>query len=56
VLKLLLRHPCSQNQLEKVLGSPPEKIMALLSALEKQGLISKEPNDCWALTDYSQNR
>lgn len=56
VLKLLLRHPCSQDQLEKVLGSPPEKIMALLSELEKQGLISKEPNDCWALTDYSQNR
>lgn len=55
ILKLLLRHPCSEQQLEKVLGSAPEKIYELLNELATQGRIKKEENGCWALSgqDFS---
>ncbi len=56
ILKLLLRHPCSEQQLEKVLGSAPDKIKRLLSDLAASGMIIKEENDCWCLTDYTLNR
>lgn len=49
ILKLLLRHPCSQEQLEKVLGSSPENILRLLNELTDQGLIKRESNGCWSL-------
>ena len=54
ILKLLLRHPCSEKQLEKVLGSTPEKIVKLLNDLDNQGLIKKENNGCWSLAIESQ--
>lgn len=51
VLKLLLRHPCSEQQLERVLGSEPEKIYALLEELSGQGKIKRGANGFWALND-----
>lgn len=51
VLKLLLRHPCSEQQLEKVLGSAPEKIVALLNELSANGLIIRGTNGCWVLSE-----
>lgn len=51
VLKLLLRHPCSEQQLEHVLGSAPEKIYALLDELSVQGKIKRSANGFWALND-----
>lgn len=51
ILKLLLRHPCSEAQLEKVLGSAPEKIYELLNELATQGRIRKEVNGCWTLSE-----
>jgi len=51
ILKLLLRHPCSEKQLEQVLSSAPEKIAALLLELSKQGKVRQTSNGDWALTD-----
>ncbi|HNX77192.1 MAG TPA: radical SAM protein [Candidatus Rifleibacterium sp.] len=56
VLKLLLRHPCSQEQLEKVFGSSAENILRLLCELAERGLIKKENNDCWSLINDNQCR
>jgi wyosine [tRNA(Phe)-imidazoG37] synthetase (radical SAM superfamily) len=51
ILKLLLRHPCSEEQLEHVLGSEPEKIYSLLDELSTQGKIKRSANGFWALND-----
>jgi len=51
ILKLLLRHPCSEEQLEKVLGSEPEKIYHMLDELVRQGKIRRAVNGFWSLND-----
>ena len=51
ILKLLLRHPCSEKQLEQVLSSAPDQIIALLGELAAQGKIKQASNGDWALTD-----
>lgn len=51
VLKLLLRHPCSEKQLEQVLSSAPDKITALLLELAGQGKVRQTSNGDWTLTD-----
>jgi wyosine [tRNA(Phe)-imidazoG37] synthetase (radical SAM superfamily) len=56
ILKLLLRHPCSEEQLEKVLGSSNEKILKLLAELDRQRLIKKETNGCWSLAVEEQKQ
>jgi len=51
ILKLLLRHPCSEKQLEQVLSSPPDKIIALLGELLTAGKIRQNSNGDWTLVD-----
>ncbi|PKL50177.1 MAG: hypothetical protein CVV42_04095 [Candidatus Riflebacteria bacterium HGW-Riflebacteria-2] len=51
VLKLLLRHPCSEKQLEQVLSSASDKITALLMELADQGKVRQTSNGDWTLTD-----
>jgi len=51
ILKLLLRHPCSEKQLEQVLSSAPDKITALLMELASQGKVRQTSNGDWTLTD-----
>ncbi|PKL43837.1 MAG: hypothetical protein CVV41_08725 [Candidatus Riflebacteria bacterium HGW-Riflebacteria-1] len=51
ILKLLLRHPCSEKQLEQVLSSAPDKIIELLGELAAQGKIKQASNGDWVLTD-----
>lgn len=51
ILKLLLRHPCSEQQLERVLGSNPEKIYGMLDELTQQGKIKRSANGFWALNE-----
>lgn len=51
ILKLLLRHPCSEQQLERVLGSAPEKLRELLNELSMAGKVKKTANDCWTLVE-----
>ena len=49
VLKLLLRHPCSQIQLETVLQISSEKLKKILCDLQADEKIKKNPNGDWAL-------
>jgi len=51
ILKLLLRHPCSEEQLEKVLGSESEKIYQMLDDLSREGKIRRAVNGFWSLND-----
>lgn len=51
ILKLLLRHPCSEKQLEKVLSSAPDKIVSMLGELATDGKIKRTSNGDWALID-----
>ncbi len=51
ILKLLLRHPCSEEQLEMVLGSKSEKILALLEELKEQDKIEQGINGFWKIRD-----
>lgn len=51
IVKLLLRHPCSAQQLEQVLSSAPDKIVALLDELSAQGKIKQNRNSDWTLVD-----
>ena len=53
ILKLLLRHPCSEKQLEQVLSSAPENILAMLGELAAQGKIKQASNGDWALVDLT---
>ncbi len=49
ILKLLLRHPCSEKQLEQVLSSTSDKIAALLKELAGQGKVRQTSNGDWTL-------
>ncbi len=49
ILKLLLRHPCSEEQLEKVFNAPREKINTMLGELVEKGAIAQEKDGLWAL-------
>jgi len=51
ILKLLLRHPCSEKQLEQVLSSAPDKILTMLDELASQGKIKQTSNGDWKLAD-----
>lgn len=51
ILKLLLRHPCSEEQLEKVLGSESEIIFRMLDELAREGKIRRAVNGFWSLND-----
>lgn len=51
ILKLLLRHPCSEEQLEKVFNAPRTKIDIMLEELAKQGAIAQEKDGLWALAE-----
>jgi wyosine [tRNA(Phe)-imidazoG37] synthetase (radical SAM superfamily) len=51
ILKLLLRHPCSEEQLVKVLGTSFEKVTRLIEKLRKESKIKKLNNGDWSLTE-----
>ncbi len=51
ILKLLLRHPCSEKQLEQVLSSSPDRIATLLLELAGQGKVRQTSNGDWTLID-----
>lgn len=51
IVKLLLRHPCSEEQLEKVFNVPRAKIDIMLQELVKQGAIAQEKDGLWALAE-----
>lgn len=49
ILKLLLRHPCNENQLTQVLGTDLKKVILLLKELECQQKIKLQPNGEWKI-------
>ncbi|NLV93482.1 MAG: radical SAM protein [Candidatus Riflebacteria bacterium] len=49
ILKLLLRHPCSKEQLERVFNASSVQIDKLLNELVKNGTIAQEKDGSWAL-------
>ena len=49
VLKLLLRHPCSQEQIQSVLEIPTERLRSLLEGLTVSGRIKLGSDGCWSL-------
>ncbi len=51
VLKLLLRHPCSEEQLVQVLGTSFGKVQALIEQLRANSKIKKINNGDWILAD-----
>jgi len=51
ILKLLLRHPCSEKQLEQVLSSAPDRIAVMLTELMHQGKVRQTSNGDWTLID-----
>jgi len=51
IIKLLLRHPCSEKQLEQVLSSAPDTILAMLCELVTEGKVKQTSNGDWTLID-----
>lgn len=51
ILKLLLRHPCNQEQLEQMLDIEPLRLVNLLRQLEHQNRIKQQKNGEWKLCE-----
>ncbi len=49
VLDLLLRHPCTPEQLERVLNLPADTLADTLQTLEREGRITRCPDGQWRL-------
>lgn len=52
ILKLLLRHPCTIEQMEKVLGTGSEEIQILLNELIKDNQVKQAKNGDWQIVEY----
>lgn len=50
ILELLLRHPCSIDQLERVLNLPGGILLETLQTLEREGKVTPCPGGLWRLT------
>lgn len=51
IIKLLLRHPCNEKQLEQMLSIEPERLTQLLQLLEGQQKIRQQKNGEWKLAE-----
>lgn len=51
IVKLLLRHPCNEEQLSQVLGIDPLRLAQLLSGLEKAAKVKCQKNGEWKLIE-----
>ncbi|MDN5279742.1 MAG: hypothetical protein PWR01_3707 [Clostridiales bacterium] len=51
ILKLLLRHPCNEEQLAQVLDSDKARVALLLVELSRQGKVKLQANGEWKLIE-----
>lgn len=51
IIKLLLRHPCHEKQLEQMLSIEPERLTQLLQLLAEQQKIRQQKNGEWKLAE-----